>query len=394
MPSRFPGAPADDDPGLRLRRQRPQRRRRARRRVGLRNIARRAAARRRPCCRRSPRVLQEAGVDRRALSMIAVTVGPGSFTGVRVGLAAARGLALALDVPLAGITTTAALLAAAEPGRPSRRRRHRHPSRRLVLRIFRRAIGRRSSPRPRRLQRGWPGRPCSIVGPQAEALGAAAAPMRLRSRRCPIPVVLARLASVDGVEGWRDRNRTEGLPRPLYLRGVNVTSPDGTRRTVEMNERALRPPAGRRARSRSRRRAPSPGLRAAGRASVDAPGHGRAAGLARRRRLVCSRSTAREDGFALWRTVADEAELLTIAVQSRSPAPRPRACAARLRSSSGPGDGGARASSSKSASTMRRRARFIHRPASSRSVGAPGTTGAMPALPMRSSCVCTLIDGG
>jgi tRNA threonylcarbamoyladenosine biosynthesis protein TsaB len=49
----------------------------------------------------------------------------------------------------------------------------------------------------------------------------------------PDPVLMARLALASGIDAWRVRNRTEGLPRPLYLRGVNVTSPDGTRRTVE-----------------------------------------------------------------------------------------------------------------------------------------------------------------
>lgn len=41
-----------------------------------------------------------------ALGRIAVTIGPGSFTGVRVGLAAARGLALAVGCPVVGLTTT------------------------------------------------------------------------------------------------------------------------------------------------------------------------------------------------------------------------------------------------------------------------------------------------
>lgn len=49
--------------------------------------------------------LSDIGAKMVSIDRLAVTIGPGTFTGVRVGVSAARGLALALKVPVAGITT-------------------------------------------------------------------------------------------------------------------------------------------------------------------------------------------------------------------------------------------------------------------------------------------------
>lgn len=56
-------------------------------------------------------VLAEAALGFSDLDALAVTIGPGTFTGLRVGLAAARGLALARGLPLVGVTTLEAIAA-------------------------------------------------------------------------------------------------------------------------------------------------------------------------------------------------------------------------------------------------------------------------------------------
>lgn len=180
-------------------------------------------------------LLRTTGVDRRALSMISVTIGPGSFTGVRVGLAAARGLAIALDAPLAGLPTTTTLLAQAPSGP------------RLAVAAIDSHLGdwfcalgeKDRMPFPATtamLAERLRGRPGLVIGPQAAHLAAELVATGLdcdAKVALPDPVMLARLAIEQGVAAWRARNRDEGLPRPLYLRGVNITLPDGQRRTVD-----------------------------------------------------------------------------------------------------------------------------------------------------------------
>jgi len=63
-------------------------------------------------------LLAAAGVAPSDLTGLVVGTGPGSFTGTRIGLAVARGLALSLSLPVAGVSTLDALAAAAPDAFP------------------------------------------------------------------------------------------------------------------------------------------------------------------------------------------------------------------------------------------------------------------------------------
>jgi tRNA threonylcarbamoyladenosine biosynthesis protein TsaB len=157
-------------------------------------------------------VMDEAGLAFADLARLAVTLGPGSFTGVRTGIAMARGLALALDLPIAGIDTLSAIAANAPGGRTplvvaaDARRGEVYfamagsPEGPLVLPL---------AEAVHRLPQGE----SFVLGTGAEALVAAAPPGRL-----------ARLAAGDLPDAARFAPLcavlppSEGPPEPLYLR--------------------------------------------------------------------------------------------------------------------------------------------------------------------------------
>jgi tRNA threonylcarbamoyladenosine biosynthesis protein TsaB len=63
-------------------------------------------------------LLAEAGFEREALEGLVVGTGPGSYTGLRIGLVTARALAFALEVSVAGVSTLSALAAGAPGAHP------------------------------------------------------------------------------------------------------------------------------------------------------------------------------------------------------------------------------------------------------------------------------------
>jgi tRNA threonylcarbamoyladenosine biosynthesis protein TsaB len=176
-------------------------------------------------------VMAEAEVDFAALALIAVTIGPGSFTGIRVGLAAARGLALASGLPILGITAFEALAQAVPPAeREGRTLLVAIDSKRgdLFVQGFADADTPLSAPAamaPEALAAGVPAGPLLLAGDGAARAGAtlaAAGHAATLASQAGSPDAAA-VASV-ALARWR-QGEVPVPPLPLYLRAPDVTLP-------------------------------------------------------------------------------------------------------------------------------------------------------------------------
>jgi tRNA threonylcarbamoyladenosine biosynthesis protein TsaB len=177
------------------------------------------------------RVIEKAKLGFAALDRIAVTTGPGSFTGLRVGISAARGIALAAGKPAVGLSTLAAYAApliAADDTLPvvvAIDARHDH----VYLQVF--GPGGRTIVTPRlatlrdALRAASTGAP-RIVGTAAAIIAAGwpsgeRAPRLIDARRAPDIGWVARLGAA-AVE-------TGAAPKPLYLRAPDAQPQNAAR---------------------------------------------------------------------------------------------------------------------------------------------------------------------
>lgn len=163
-------------------------------------------------------VMSEAGLRFEALDRIGVAVGPGSFTGLRVGLAFAKGLGLALGRPVIGIDSLQAMAASADRAGPG-----------LVVIDARRGqayVRRFAGTTPTTPSEavmvddlGRSSAPAWIAGPGVELVASLWPDVAVDDRPGADPVAVARLAA--------DADPSVSPPEPIYLRAPDAKLPGG-----------------------------------------------------------------------------------------------------------------------------------------------------------------------
>ena len=173
------------------------------------------------------RVMKQSGVAFDALDRIAVTTGPGSFTGLRVGLSAARGIGLAAGKPVVGVTTLSAYAApivsdsGEQPIISAIDARHDHVYLQVVSGNGGALLTPRVAPVSEALEAARFGAP-HLVGNAARILadrwpGDAPPPIKIDVQAAPDIIWVARLgAAVDPAAA---------LARPFYLRAPDAKPP-------------------------------------------------------------------------------------------------------------------------------------------------------------------------
>jgi tRNA threonylcarbamoyladenosine biosynthesis protein TsaB len=169
------------------------------------------------------RVMKQSDMTFAELGRIAVTTGPGSFTGVRVGLAAARGFGIATGVPVVGVSTLSVYAAPYLAGNGKAPvvaaidARHDH----VFLQVFGPGGQTLVSPRLARLSeaiRAASAAPAYVVGSAARAvadgLAKNAAPRAVDPREAPDIMWVAQIGAVTP--------QAQSAPHPQYLRAPDA----------------------------------------------------------------------------------------------------------------------------------------------------------------------------
>jgi len=181
-------------------------------------------------------VMAAAGLAYEELSAIAVTRGPGGFTGVRIGLAAAQGLAIAAARPLVGVSNFEALAAGVPQVAPGSHVVAAIDSKRteVFIQVFRPcetgavvAKGTGAAVLEHDLANVLPSGPLLLVGDGARRAAKALRDAGREAALAPAPnaciaAFAARLAAKRPLPGVG-----AAVPRPIYLRGPDVTLADG-----------------------------------------------------------------------------------------------------------------------------------------------------------------------